>query len=98
MNRDELNIIINSNTEADWQSKNIIEAVNKYIIEAVNKYEVDAYNKAIDAFADKAIKIVYEANNRDRNPQPRDMVADIHYKFIEFAEQLKEGEKNEKKY
>lgn len=90
MNRDELNIIINSNTEADWQSKNIIEAVNKYV--------VDVYNKAIDAFADKAIKIVYEANNRDRNPQPRDMVADIHYKFIEFAEQLKEGEKNEKKY
>ena len=90
MNRDELNIIINSNTEADWQSKNIIEAVNKYV--------VDVYNKAIDAFADKAIKIVYEANNRDRNPQPIDMVADIHYKFIEFAEQLKEGEKNEKKY
>lgn len=90
MNRDELNIIINSNTEADWQSKNIIEAVNKYV--------VDVYNKAIDAFADKAIKIVYEANNRDRNSQPRDMVADIHYKFIEFAEQLKEGEKNEKKY
>ena len=90
MNRDELNIIINSNTEADWQSKNIIEAVNKYV--------VDVYNKAIDAFADKAINIVYEANNRDRNPQPRDMVADIHYKFIEFAGQLKEGEKNEKKY
>lgn len=90
MNRDELNIIINSNTEADWQSKNIIEAVNKYV--------VDVYNKAIDAFADKAINIVYEANNRDRNPQPRDMVADIYYEFIEFAEQLKKGEKNEKKY
>ena len=51
------------------------------------------YNKAIDDFAEKAIKIVYEANNRDRNPQPRDMVADIHYKLLEIAEQLKVGEK-----
>ena len=51
------------------------------------------YNKAIDDFVDKAIKIVYEANNRDRNPQPRDMVADIHYKFIELAERLKAGGK-----
>lgn len=49
------------------------------------------YTKAIDDFAEKATKIVYEANDRDRNPQPRDMVADIHYKLIELAEQLKEG-------
>ena len=50
------------------------------------------YNKAIDDFTEKAIKIVYESNNRDKNPQPRDMVADIHYKFIELAKQLKAGE------
>ena len=56
---------------------------------------VDGYNKAIDDFAEKAIKIVYEANNRDRNPQPRDMVADIHYKLLEIAEQLKAGGENE---
>ena len=53
------------------------------------------YKKAIDDIVEKAIKIVYEANNRDRNPQPRDMVADIHYKFIELAKQLKVGEQNE---
>lgn len=52
-------------------------------------------NKAIDDFVEKSIKIVYEANNRDRNPQPRDMVADIHYKFIELAEQLKAGGEND---
>lgn len=52
-------------------------------------------NKAIDDFVEKSIKIVYEANNRDRNPQPRDMVADIHYKFIELAEQMKAGGENE---
>lgn len=46
--------------------------------------------KAIDEFAERAIKIVYEANNRRRNPQPRDMVADIHYKLRDLAEQLKE--------
>jgi len=45
---------------------------------------------AVDEFAEKAIKIVYEANNRNRNPQPRDMVADIHYKLRDLAEQLKE--------
>ena len=54
------------------------------------------YNKATDDYADKAIKIVYEANNRDRNPQPRDMVADIHYKLLEIAEQLKAGGENDK--
>ena len=51
--------------------------------------------EAIDDFAEKAIKIVYESNNRDRNPQPRDMVADIHYKLLDLAEQLKAGGKNE---
>ena len=52
------------------------------------------YNKAIDDFTEKATKIVYEANDRDRNPQPRDIVADIHYKLVELAEQLKEGGSN----
>lgn len=51
-------------------------------------------NKVINDFAEKATKIVYEANNRDINPQPRDMVADIHYKFIELAKQLKAGGEN----
>ena len=60
-------------------------------IDELSKYAESQYNKAIDDFADKAIKIVYEANNRDRNPQPRDMVADIHYKLLEIAEQLKAG-------
>lgn len=50
-------------------------------------------NKAIDDFVEKAIKVVYEANNRDRNQKPRDMVADIHYKLLEIAEQLKAGGK-----
>ena len=54
----------------------------------------DGYNKAIDDFAEKAIKVVYEANNRDRNPKPRDMVADIHYKLLEIAELLKVGREN----
>ena len=52
--------------------------------------EAEIRAKAIDEFAEKAIKIVYEANNRRRNPQPRDMVADIHYKLRDLAEQLKE--------
>ena len=51
------------------------------------------YAKAIDEFAEKAIKIVYDSNDRDRNPQPRDMVADIHYKLMDLAEQLKEQSK-----
>ena len=53
------------------------------------------YNKAIDDFAEKATKIVYESNNREINPQPRDMIADIHYKLLEIAEQLKAGGENE---
>ena len=48
------------------------------------------YGKAIDEFAEKAIKIVYDSNDRDRNPQPRDMVADIHYKLMDLAKLLKE--------
>ena len=48
------------------------------------------YAKAIDEFAEEAIKIVYDSNDRDRNPQPRDMVADIHYKLLDLAKLLKE--------
>ena len=51
------------------------------------------YAKAIDEFAEKAIKIVYDSNDRDRNPQPRDMVADIHYKLMDLAKLLKEQNK-----
>lgn len=72
---------------------------NRIALEKANGYlEVNhklGYSKAIDDFVEKSIKIVYEANNRDRNPQPRDMVADIHYKFIELAKQLKAGGENE---
>ena len=51
------------------------------------------YAKAIDEFAEKAIKIVYDSNDRDRNPQPRDMVADIHYKLMDLAKLLKKQNK-----
>ena len=51
------------------------------------------YAKAIDEFAEEAIKIVYDSNDRDRNPQPRDMVADIHYKLMDLAKLLKEQNK-----
>ena len=51
------------------------------------------YSKAIDDFAVEAIKIVYDSNDRDRNPQPRDMVADIHYKLMDLAKLLKEQNK-----
>lgn len=46
-------------------------------------------NKVIDVVLEKATQIVYEANDRERNPQPRDMVADIHFKFLDLAEQMK---------
>ena len=59
-------------------------------LKSVIATESDIRAKAIDEFAEKAIKIVYEANNRRRNPQPRDMVADIHFKLMDLAEQLKE--------
>ena len=68
-----------------------IQRLNNKIAE-VQESVKQAYDKALDDFVEKAIKIVYEANNRDRNPQPRDMVADIHYKFIELAKQLKVGD------
>ena len=48
------------------------------------------YAKAIDDFEDKAIDIVYEANNRDINKQPRNMLVDIHCKLMDLAKLLKE--------
>lgn len=65
------------------------EAFEKMKSKAHNHGYRQGYAKAIDEFAEKAIKIVYDSNDRDRNPQPRDMVADIHYKLMDLAEQLK---------
>ena len=48
------------------------------------------YAKAIDDFEDKAIDIVYEANNIDINQQPRNMLVDIHFKLMDLAKLLKE--------
>ena len=67
------------------------EIYNRGYKDSFNVDRTEERNKAIDDFTEKATKIVYEANDRDRNPQPRDMVADIHYKLIELAEQLKAG-------
>lgn len=75
-----------------WKS-DIMEDFCRYDVSSFEELITNERTKAIDDYAYKAIKIVYEANNRDRNPQPRDMVADIHYKFIELAEQLKAGGK-----
>ena len=52
----------------------------------------DGYNQAIDEFMEMAVRIVYESNSRNRNPYPRDMVADIHYKLLDVAEQMKKTE------
>ena len=79
---------------AEWLEELKVIKSDGFTDDLLNMGFTKGYNKAIDDFAEKAIKIVYEANNRDRNPQPRDMVADIHYKFIELAKQLKAGEKN----
>ena len=77
-----------------WKS-DIMEDFCRYDVNSFEELVTNVRNKTIDDFAEKAIKIVYEANNRDRNTQPRDMVADIHYKFIELAKKLKVGEQNE---
>lgn len=74
-----------------WKS-DVMDDFCRYDASSFEELVTNARNKAIDDFVEKAIKIVYESNNRDRNPQPRDMVADIHYKFIELAEQLKAGD------
>ena len=69
------------------------EAFEKMKLKAYNYGRRQGYAKAIDEFAEKAIKIVYDSNDRDRNPQPRDMVADIHYKLMDLAKLLKEQNK-----
>ena len=69
------------------------EAFEQMKSKAHNHGYRQGYAKAIDEFAEKAIKIVYDSNDRDRNPQPRDMVADIHYKLMDLAKLLKEQNK-----
>ena len=78
---------VGSDAEMDGFFKGYVEGM-LYFVPTTTEAEIRAL--AIDEFAEKAIKIVYEANNRRRNPQPRDMVADIHYKLRDLAEQLKE--------
>lgn len=51
------------------------------------------YAKAIDDFSDKAIDIVYDENDRDKNPQQRDIVIDTHCKLMDLAKLLKEQNK-----
>ena len=69
------------------------EAFENMKSKAHNHGRRQGYAKAIDEFAEGAIKIVYDSNDRDRNPQPRDMVADIHYKLMDLAKLLKEQNK-----
>ena len=69
------------------------EAFEKMKSRSYNYGYRQGYAKAIDEFAEEAIKIVYDSNDRDRNPQPRDMVADIHYKLMDLAKLLKEQNK-----
>ena len=66
---------------------------NRLLNKWLDEYDKQIRAKAIDEFAEKAIKIVYDSNDRDRNPQPRDMVADIHYKLMDLAKLLKEQNK-----
>ena len=76
-------VCINENTMFSYDG----DCLSKIDKESYSKI----YNKAIDDFVEEAIKIVYEANNRNKNPHPKDIVADIHYKLLEIAEQLKAG-------
>ena len=69
------------------------EAFEQMKSKAHNHGYRQGYAKAIDEFEEEAIKIVYDSNDRDRNPQPRDMVADIHYKLMDLAKLLKEQNK-----
>lgn len=48
----------------------------------------DGWNDAVEEIINKAILIVYEANDRERNPKPRDMVADIQYKLLELKKEM----------
>ena len=69
------------------------EAFEKMKTRAYKKGHRQGYAKAIDDFEDKAIDIVYEANNRDINQQPRNMLVDIHCKLMDLAKLLKEQNK-----
>ena len=66
------------------------EAFEKMKTKAYKKGYRQGYAKAIDDFEDKAIDIVYEANNIDINQQPRNMLVDIHCKLMDLAKLLKE--------
>ena len=66
------------------------EAFEQMKSKAHNHGYRQGYAKAIDDFAEKAINIVYEKNNRDMNQQPRDTVVDIHCKLMDLAKLLKE--------
>lgn len=72
--------------KANTEIKDTIREINDNVAH-------EMYCKGIDDFAEKATEIVYESNERDINPQPRDTVAYIHCKFIDLAEQLKEQNK-----
>ena len=44
-------------------------------------------------FSDKAIDIMYDANDIDKNQKQRDIVIDIHCKLMDLAKLLKEQNK-----
>ena len=91
------NCVKESRQLTDWLEELKSYRAHIFSGEITQRMLKEEYYKAIDDFAEKAIKIVYEANNRERNPQPRDMVADIHYKFIDLSKQLKAGGENEQR-
>ena len=66
------------------------EAFEKMKSKAHNHGYRQGYAKAIDDFSDKAIDIVYDANDRDKNPQQRDIVIYTHCKLMYLAKLLKE--------
>ena len=52
------------------------------------KCKKDGWNEAAEKIISQVIQIVYEANDREKNPQPRDMVAYIHYKLLELEDKM----------
>ena len=69
------------------------EAFEKMKSKAHNHGYRQGYAKAIDDFSDKAIDIVYDANDRDKNPKQRDIVIDTYCKLMDLAKLLKETNK-----
>ena len=69
------------------------EAFEKMKSKAHNHGYRQGYAKAIDDFSDKAIDIVYDENDRDKNQQQRDIVIDTHCKLMDLAKLLKETNK-----